>query len=290
MIIATHDGKFHADDVMAVSLLKQLNPEAKIVRSRDPNVLNKADVVVDVGGKCDPDSNRFDHHMADYDQQRDNGIMYSSLGLVWRKYGESFCGDQEVADMIDYEVIAAIDAHDNGQKTSETIVKNFVGLSFSDVIDWFNPNSNEDLSYDNQFDLAVDLANQFWLRILAKYRHRQASRERFMQAYQVAEDKQIISLPAPMPFVSFCKDLPEVKFVIIQDENGRYYVRTVPRSNDHLRPRQSPPKEWWGLEGGDLKKVSGIDGAIFCHRSHGWIMAASSYDDALLMAKQSLLS
>ncbi|WP_334169494.1 MYG1 family protein, partial [Timonella senegalensis] len=62
MIIATHNGKFHADDVFGVALLKQLYPDAQVVRSRDPKVLDQADIVLDVGGVYDVEARRFDHH------------------------------------------------------------------------------------------------------------------------------------------------------------------------------------------------------------------------------------
>lgn len=50
--IATHSGTFHADESLAVFMLKQLEEfkEAKVVRSRDSNVIEEADIVVDVGG------------------------------------------------------------------------------------------------------------------------------------------------------------------------------------------------------------------------------------------------
>lgn len=50
MIIATHNGKFHADDVFGVALLTDLYPDATIVRTRDPQMLDTADIVLDVGG------------------------------------------------------------------------------------------------------------------------------------------------------------------------------------------------------------------------------------------------
>lgn len=62
--IGTHDGYFHCDEVLAVFLLKQLSEfkDAKIIRSRDPLILNNCDVLVDVGDVYDPKAMRFDHH------------------------------------------------------------------------------------------------------------------------------------------------------------------------------------------------------------------------------------
>ena len=47
--IVTHDGSFHADDVFAVATLLKLFPDANVIRTRDTSVIERADVVVDVG-------------------------------------------------------------------------------------------------------------------------------------------------------------------------------------------------------------------------------------------------
>ena len=62
--IGTHNGTFHCDEALACFMLKQL-PEyqrAEIVRTRDPELLAKCDIIVDVGGVYNPDTHRYDHH------------------------------------------------------------------------------------------------------------------------------------------------------------------------------------------------------------------------------------
>ncbi len=62
--IGTHSGSFHCDEVLACHMLRVL-PEyrdARIVRSRDPKLLQDCDIVVDVGGEYDPSKHRYDHH------------------------------------------------------------------------------------------------------------------------------------------------------------------------------------------------------------------------------------
>lgn len=52
-VICTHSGMFHCDDVLACCLVKFLPnyQDAQIVRSRDQKVIDKADIVLDVGGE-----------------------------------------------------------------------------------------------------------------------------------------------------------------------------------------------------------------------------------------------
>ena len=64
---ATHSGPFHADDVLAWGLIQVfVDAEATLVRTRDAERLEQADIVFDVGGIYDPSSGRFDHHQNSY--------------------------------------------------------------------------------------------------------------------------------------------------------------------------------------------------------------------------------
>lgn len=86
---------------MGCFLLQQL-PEyrnAKIIRSRDLNVLEPLDIVIDVGGVYDDTRKRYDHHQRGYDERFDEGktnigdgvsprcTKLSASGLVYRHYG-----------------------------------------------------------------------------------------------------------------------------------------------------------------------------------------------------------
>lgn len=62
--VATHDGNFHCDEVLACMMLTRYTPtyyQAHIIRTRDPAVWATCDAVVDVGGKYQPPT-LLDHH------------------------------------------------------------------------------------------------------------------------------------------------------------------------------------------------------------------------------------
>ena len=56
MIIATHNGTFHADETTACAILTYLFENSSIIRSRDPEELEKADIIIDVSNQNDDKS------------------------------------------------------------------------------------------------------------------------------------------------------------------------------------------------------------------------------------------
>jgi hypothetical protein len=66
--IGTHDGSFHCDEALAISMLKCLPQfeNATVVRTRKPDVLAACHMVVDVGAVYDEAALRFDHHQREF--------------------------------------------------------------------------------------------------------------------------------------------------------------------------------------------------------------------------------
>jgi len=91
-LIGTHNGHFHADEALAVHMLRQLPAyaDARLVRTRDPKVLETCHTVVDVGGEYDAARNRYDHHQRGFTTTfpgRDTKL--SSAGLVFLHFGRA---------------------------------------------------------------------------------------------------------------------------------------------------------------------------------------------------------
>ena len=81
--IGTHNGSFHCDEALGVALLRRTQEfaDAKVVRSRTPEVLDKCDVVIDVGGVYDPAAKRFDHHQKEFNDVFGHGEEMFSLAF-----------------------------------------------------------------------------------------------------------------------------------------------------------------------------------------------------------------
>ena len=169
-LLVTHDSTFHADDVFATATLAiLLKDNYELVRTRDMEIIKKADYVYDVGGEHTPEKNIFDHHQIGGAGARENGIPYASFGLVWKKYGEEICGSKEVADVIESKLVQSIDAQDNGMDLY-TPKENVAPYIIQQYLYSLRPTWNEERSYDEAFVEAVDIAKKLLAReiIVAK--------------------------------------------------------------------------------------------------------------------------
>ena len=166
-------GHFHADEALAVSLLRRLpayNPSS-LLRTRDPALLASCHTVVDVGGEYDPSRNRYDHHQRTFDTTfLDRPTKLSSAGLVWLHFGKAIIATetQLAEDSAEVQILwhklyqdflEAIDAHDNGISVYDSaalaaagIQKRFAngGGSISALVGDLNPDWNEPKPSDAQ--------------------------------------------------------------------------------------------------------------------------------------------
>jgi len=91
-LIGTHNGHFHADEALAVNMLRLLPAYAgsPLVRTRDSTLLKDCHTVVDVGGQYDPSIRRFDHHQREFTTTFPcRKTKLSSAGLVYMHFGKS---------------------------------------------------------------------------------------------------------------------------------------------------------------------------------------------------------
>lgn len=160
-LIGTHSGHFHADEALAVYMLRLLPTytHSPLVRSRDPDVLKTCHTVVDVGGQYDSSINRYDHHQREFATTfPKHNTKLSSAGLVFMHLGKSIIAQQtglaedseetkQLYEKMYDDFIEAFDANDNGLSAYDTgkledmgINKRFNdrGFSIASVVSRFN--------------------------------------------------------------------------------------------------------------------------------------------------------
>ncbi len=309
MIIATHSGKFHADDVWAVTVLDILFPDCELIRTRDMARIGTADFAIDVGGIWDPQSGRFDHHQKGFAGARSSGVTYASAGLVWKEYGarcvahiaQTYLGcdlaardAQEMAYAIDADLVQYLDMSDTGAARNAP-----GGYGLSAVVSGFNSTWLEEERAGS-----VAAAEELRLRqfrrsmmfmadvLVNQVRYRVGSMlalEQVRQAERLEGGRLLFLKNAALPWTSVVrKEMPNVLFVISYSiAEQRHMLHTVPATTDTFEARKDLPAAWAGLQAAELAAVSGVPDAVFCHNGL-FIAAATSFEGALKMARLAL--
>ena len=282
--IVTHNGNFHADDVFSIAALKSIFPSCKLIRTRDLDVIAKADIVIDVGGEYNSETGRFDHHQRGGAGQRENGIPYSSFGLMWMNYGLVLCqGNQEVANAVDSGLVSKIDAIDCGH-----VEGIYEGISLSQTISMFNPTWQENSHFDSCFDEAVDFASRVLARFIASASGGIRAKTIVAKAINSAQDPRVIVLEKYTPWKRTVHALSDkALYMIYPSQTGQWRIQTVPVEPGSFEDRKPLPKEWAGLSDQALQDASGIDDAMFCHNGL-FIAGAETFESTMKMASIAL--
>lgn len=218
----THSGRFHVDDVMSTIFLSKIMEN--VVLKRVPaigneNLENK--IVYDIG------LGEFDHHQKNRNGKRKNGIYYSSIGLLWQKFGKEYLEKINVKNIdktfeyMDKELIQYIDAADNMQPEylEDKIMPDFIKLC--------NPEWNEDISEDEAFLNALKLADEFWQVYIKHAISEVEATEIILEKIEKCKDCYLI-LDKEMPYKKAIKHSNgKIKYIIFKSRREGYEIRAV---------------------------------------------------------------
>jgi uncharacterized UPF0160 family protein len=284
----THNGKFHADEVMATAILKEIF-DLEVVRSRDPDVLRDLEIVYDVG------EGEFDHHQMDK-RYRDNGIPFAACGLIWERFGRDVIrsyDDKLSGENLEYlfhemddMLIQGIDAADNGLRTVKTIIPT---LSITAVISKFNPTWDSPTDEDRAFNEAVELASVVFSNVLRQKMSVVYAEEYVRNAYNNRTVPELLVLDRPYPWNELLYQIDEKKQIVyvISPDHDQYIIQTVRRSDGGYGDVKPLPLSWAGKRDAELCAVTGTDDAVFCHADR-FIAGARSFESIMKMAEMAL--
>lgn len=283
--IGTHNGKFHADEVIATAILKELF-EVELIRTRDENLLKDLDIVYDVGG------GKFDHHGIEKRyRDNENETPYSSSGLIWKEFGldllkfknPNLSEDEAeiIFNYIDRHLIEGVDALDNGIWIDKTEIPLF---HISLIIDKFNPLWNSDKDENEAFNEAVE-----FVRVILRntIEHRFSifdAKNTVVKAYKNRPMPEVLVLDTYCPYGYTLKDIDvsEEVLYVIYPKGNHYGLQTV--RNEDKEDKKKLPKAWAGLTDEELSKVTGVPDSIFCHTGR-FIAVAASFEGVMKLAK-----
>lgn len=298
--LLTHDGDFHADEVLATAVLSALWPDAVRLRTRDRTAVAAAcadpqTVVYDIGGRYEPGMHNFDHHQTD-GPLRSDGTPYSTFGLVWLTFGEKWLGvvginPALVADThadLDAGFVKAIDQIDNGVLSASGLGP--VGtLTLPVLLADLVPHGHDPAEREEAaFETAVALTRGILERRARRSAGIAAARYEVEAAIVAQTDAPILELPRNLPFAGVLQGGigSHVRFVIYPAQH-EWVLRAVELPGAHRRLRHPLPATWAGLQHAALAQASGVPDAIFCHRNR-FIAVAASHEGIREMARRAL--
>lgn len=283
----THNGTFHADDVMSTVIL--LNKFGSLKLFRANKVFNNKGFAYDVG------FGKFDHHAIDFDKKRHNGIKYASCGLLWEAFGIDIVTKlnaedaNSLADFIDKNLIMDIDRDDNGQALkNEPEIK---VQSIPNLIGSFNPAWNDLTSENKCFLNAVIFANTIFNNMISKMIAKEEAKKIIEEKIDKSKNG-ILILDNYMPWkdivlTSTNEKAKDILYAVFPSRRGGYNVVATPVSSGSFNVKKPFPENWAGKEDEELQKISGIDTITFCHKNL-FICACKTYEDALKIAEISI--
>ncbi|KYQ92577.1 hypothetical protein DLAC_11659 [Tieghemostelium lacteum] len=315
--ICTHSGNFHADEALACYLLKLLPKykESSIIRTRDNAVIDKCDIVVDVGATYDHSKCRYDHHQAGFTSTFDDKheTKLSSAGLIYKHYGKEIiknCSENVSDSNVDiiyhklYDAfIEELDGVDNGVERypSDIKPKYQSNSGISARVGHLNPLWNEpqdEETITKRFYKAMELIGEMFVDRLHFYSKawlpaRDIVLNSIEKRSSVHPSGEIMVLDQICPWKDHLYHLeselkvnPTIKFVLFGDNAG-WRVQAVNQSLSSFALRIPLFQEWRGKRDEELSKLSGIDGCVFCH-ANGFIGGNKTKEGALEMAVRSL--
>jgi len=321
--IGTHNGSFHCDESLACSLLKLLPQyaNARVVRTRDPAVLDTCTLVVDVGGEFNREKHRYDHHQKSFtetlsslDSKKKWVTKLSSAGLVYCYFGREVIATvlgvkpdnklvEKVFDKVYENFIEEIDAIDNGISTHDGEPRYNISTNLSSRVahlapTWQDPNPD----FDSAFVKAMELTRTEFLDRVNYYGKvwwgaRDIVNGALQARFDVHKSGRVLDFSnGGVPWKEHLFELEQeeglkedsnILYVIYTDQNGMWRIQCVPVRAKSFENRLSLPAQWRGVRDADLEAVSGIKGATFVHAG-GFIGGASTREGVMQMVEESL--
>lgn len=288
--VCVHDGNFHADDIFAVATLYMVYKGGiKIIRSRDEKDWDRCDFVVDVGHVYDPEINRYDHHQVEGAGVRENGVPYASFGLIWKHFGDKLVSSSEIKEDIDKSFVQQIDASDVGLVDFRVEEYDWNMWTVNKLFKLFNSKGDEPRSISGtRFKPLVLVAVKIIDRLIMSKEQQHKDWIKAEEAYNNAEDKRIIILEKGMAWAHVLVEKPEPIYVIFPvDDEAEYMIQAVSEKEDSFVSRKLLPESWRGKADEVLQEVSGIEDAIFCHRT-GHLMKTKTLEGAIETVRKAL--
>ncbi len=304
VVLYVHDGLFHADDVLCAALFEAhfKNIERMVIRRRmtieDIEELKSLDdgvtrIVCDTGCQDLVTDNLLvlDHHSADKISYT-NGVQYAAVGKFANCLRWAFPAYPEfriafVWNDFQKTVLWPVEIQDNGQNVKELNIQ--LSPNLFSWISTFNCSWNEGLAESSyRFFEVVKLATKILDRQLDRLESAREAEILVKEAISAQlPDQEVLVLDQFLPWqetvVNHNLENPNSKIkVVVFKATGenQWNCQCVPVSLGSFDTVVKTPEKWGGKTGPEISFLSGIKGAVFCHRGL-WLCGWNSKDAAI---------
>lgn len=283
LTVATHGNVFHADEIVAIALLRiyYKGYNMKVIRSSCINDIKNSDFVINVGRQ-----NKITDSQVKFDCTKEENVYILGTGI-------KHCAATKVAQYLNVpeslfkKCLFGLAIDENNQKDVSTKYPNpFIFIKeLNEGFDGFYDKEKQEV----QFRMAIDMAVVILESLLKRCKLEMSCK----QLFDIAVSKiryGAIMLHYKFRLLENWKDFvydynecrrfeDKIKFIIMGDWGG-YKVTPVHVSKDSEDPLVEIPKEWVGLKSKELADAVGVNcGAISCSRkSFKWRSRYKVYD------------
>jgi uncharacterized UPF0160 family protein len=261
--VAIHSGPFHADEVFAYALLRIfLGRELELVRTRDPAIIARADLAIDVGGEYEPSRGRFDHHQRAY-----RGPL-SSAGMVVLWLAQSGKIAAGFAAQLRKDWVEYIDAVDNGRRQPTSGVP-----CIATIVAALGEQAQSPDEFDARFVEAVAMCEGIVRGLCANERRNHEASSAVQEAMRRAEaaGSRVVAFDRhykwKRAYFEHGGARHPTDYVLFPDEEGSWRLLGIPAEDGSSRLKRPLPAAWAGLVDDALSTVVGVAGAQFCHKN-----------------------
>ncbi len=294
--LITHNGGFHADELLSSVILTRLFPAATLLRTRDAAWItpHPSKIIYDVGRAYDPQAQIFDHHQRPVPLRGESDQPFSSFGLIWQHFGHDYLRAMGLPETdldtvhrsFDAGFVLPIDLIDNGAM-DPSVAGPLSGLILPALLESLKPvfDDRSPEADDAAFAAALAVARAFVEAAVRARAAKQRAETMVMQAIEKAGPSAVLELPMGMPFRSAVEKAgADHLLFVVHPRDADWALTTIRKSGDGFESRADLPEAWAGLTDAALEAASGVSDAKFCHNGR-FIAVASSREGALKMAE-----
>lgn len=271
LLVVTHNGKFHLDELTALAFVKMASDlfqvDMEIKRTRDPDYMKRASLVLDVGGSNI--GKYMDHHGADFrDYHPGTDYKLATAGIVWYDLKDyllyAILGahrHKPVVESITREtifrrLILPVDIEDNGQGR----MSHGTTLTLNEIVSGFNVSTPDQ---DNQFFRAFRVIQLIYKNKIREIVNTAVEDDRiFAQVINATEEDRrdgLLVLSESGPWLSTIRrhwdDTRHLKLCIYGDPINKdtWRIQTLPADRfDKFKQRCSAPLHLHGFHSGSF--------------------------------------